>query len=277
MSTERPGPLNVHSRPRVSEIVTPARTAVVLVSLFFCTTALADGKSADEIARRALRADATAWEGSEVRVRMVLHKPSGKTKERRLEIRARRKDGGLQTVIRFLAPDDIAGTAFLTLERGGGTEQYIYLSGLKRTRRIAGREQEGSFMGSDFSYADMQPIDPKHTKNVRLPDEDIGGAPTYVIESQIAKAAGRPYGKIVTWIRKSDFVALRTRFHDGAGKLVKTLYARRVETKDGKPVVVESRMQNAATKHATELVIESMARRTDLPDSAFTPAALERL
>ena len=259
-------------------MVTAARVSVVLLSLFLSAQALADGKSADEIARRALRADAHAWEGSELRVRMVLHKPSGDRTERRMLIRARRKGDGLQTVIRFLAPDEIAGTAFLTLERaGGGTEQYIYLSGLKRTRRIAGREREGSFMGSDFSYADMQPIDAKHTKNVRLADEDVGGTPTYVIESTIAEEAGRPYGKIVTWIRKSDFVALRTRFHDRSGELVKTLYARRVETKDGKPVVVESRMQNAKTKHATELVIESMERKADLPDSAFTPSALERL
>jgi hypothetical protein len=246
--------------------------------LLLCASAFAQELTADEIARKVLRADANAWEGSEVRVRMLLAPPTGQAKERRMIILGRRKDGGLQTVIRFLAPDDIAGTAFLTLERAGGeSEQYIYLSGLKRTRRVAGREREGSFMGSDFSYADMEPIDPKHATNARLPDEDIGGAATYVIESKLAEGAGRPYGKIVTWVRKSDFVALRTRFHDRTGKLVKTLYARRVEVKDGRPVVVESRMQNAATQHATDLVIESIERKEALPDSAFTPAALERL
>lgn len=255
-----------------------SRAVPAWLCVMLCAPAFAQEPSADEIARKALRADAQAWEGSEVRLRMVLHTSSGERTERSLAILGRRKGEGLQTVIRFLAPSEIAGTAFLTLERSGGaSEQYIYLSGLKRTRRIAGREREGSFMGSDFSYADMQPIDSAHATNVRLADEDVGSSPTYVIESTIAKAADRPYGKIVTWIRKTDFVALRTRFHDYAGKLVKTLYARRVETKDGRPVVVEARMQDARTGHATELVIEAIERRADLPDSAFTPAALERM
>ena len=39
-------------------------------------------------------------------------------------------------------PADVAGTAFLLLEqKGGGSDQYIYLPGLRRTRRIVGRER----------------------------------------------------------------------------------------------------------------------------------------
>lgn len=246
--------------------------------LVLAATAHAEDPSADEIARRTLRADAFSWEGSKVRLRLTLIGADGRRSERRMEVLGRRAGEGLQTVIRFLAPADIAGTAFLTIERkGGAAEQYIYLSGLKRTRRIVGREREGSFMGSDFSYADMQRIDPEHVKNSRLPDENLGSDVCYLLESRIADSAGAPYAKIATWVRKSDFVALRTRFHDRTGKLVKTLYARRVEERDGKPVVVEARMQTAATNHATELLIESIERRDDLTDGMFTPAALEHM
>ena len=252
--------------------------SAAVLCLLSPTAVRADDPNADEIARRTLRADAFGWEGSKVRLRLTLIAPDGKTSERRMEVLGRRAGDGLQTVIRFLAPTDIAGTAFLTLERAGGpAEQYIYLSGLKRTRRIVGREREGSFMGSDFSYVDMQRIDAKHVANTRMPDENVGNDVTYVIESRIADAAGAPYGKIVTWVRKTDFVALRTRFHDKAGKLVKTLYARRVEQRDGRPVVTDARMQTAANGHATELVIESIERRDDLNDAMFTPAALEHL
>jgi hypothetical protein len=80
----------------------------------------------------------------------------------------------------------------------------------------------------------------------------------------------------MTWVRKSDLVALRTKFFDRKGALVKTLYARRVSQLEGKPVVVDARMQSASG-HATELMIDAMERRDDLPDSTFTPAALERL
>ena len=97
-----------------------------------------------------------------------------------------------------------------------------------------------------------------------------------MVESTIAKEAGSPYAKIVTWVRKTDFLALRTRFFDQQGKLVKTLYARKLRELDGKPVVVEARMQSE-NDHATELLIESMERKDEISATRNSlPAALER-
>jgi hypothetical protein len=231
--------------------------------------------TADQIADRTLRADAFAWEGARTRLHMILRNPDGKQQERSMEVVARRKNGRLQSMVRFSAPQDIAGTAFLTTEQeGGASEQYLYLSGLKRTRRIVGNDREGSFMGSDFTYADMQRIDPKFARNTRLPDENVGEDATFVIETNIKPESGALYSKVVTWVRKKDFVALRTRFFDKQGKQLKTLYAREVKTIEGKPVVVRALMQSE-NKHSTELVIDSMERKDALPDSLFTPNALE--
>lgn len=259
------------------------RISWVLVVFLCSSTALPalaaedDALSADEIARKTLRADAFGWEGAKTRLRMVLTAADGKRQERAMEVVARRDKGLLQTMVRFSAPADLAGTAFLMREQAGGaSEQYVYLSGLKRTRRIVGREREGSFMGSDFTYADMQRIDPKFTHHERKPDEQLGDAPSYVIESRIDAQSGSPYAKIVTWVRKSDFVALRTRFFDKVGKLQKTLYARKVRQLEGQPVVVEARMQSE-NGHATELFIDAMERRSDLTDAMFSPSALERM
>jgi hypothetical protein len=151
------------------------------------------------------------------------------------------------------------------------------LPGLKRTRRIVGREREGSFMGSDFTYADMQRIDSKHATHKRLPDETLGSEAVYVLESMLSESAPSAYGKVLTWVRKTDYIALRTRFHDRSGKLVKTLYTRRVREMDGKPVVVEARMQSQLKKHSTDLYIDSVEQKGDLADTDFTPAALEHL
>jgi hypothetical protein len=265
-----------------------SRTLIVLASLCFALnftgrTAHAEGTqssaepSADEIARRTLRADSWNWEGARTRLKMILVEADGRRKERAMEVTARRAGKLLQSLVRFSAPPELAGTAFLMLEQpGGASEQYVYLSGLKRTRRIVGREREGSFMGSDFSYADLQPIPVGQAKNARRADEAVGKDACYVIESTLASGGGSPYGKVVSWVRKSDFVALRTRFLDPAGKLVKTLYARRVREMDGRQVVVEARMQSE-NGHATELVLESIERRADLSDAMFTPSALERM
>ena len=240
-------------------------------------TALADDLTADQIAKKMIRGDAFGWEGARAKLRMVLTNKKGKRKERAMEVTGRRKDGLMQTMLRFKAPSDIAGTAFLMLERkNDDAEQYVYLSGLKRTRRIVGRERDGSFMGSDFTYADLQPLAERYVTNKRLPDDAVGKSPTYVVESTLAKDAPSKYSKTVTWVRKSDFVALRTRFYDRGGKLVKTLYTRKVKQIEGSPVIVEARMENATNGHTTELFVDDLAKKEDMSDLTFTPAALER-
>jgi hypothetical protein len=97
------------------------------------------------------------------------------------------------------------------------------------------------------------------------------------LESTINPKAGVAYGKVLTWVRKTDFVALRTKFFDTAGKHAKTLYVRRMKTVDGGPVVTEARMQSEQKAHATEVFVDSIERKDDMVDSQFTPAALEHL
>ena len=45
---------------------------------------------------------------------------------------------------------------------------------------------------------------------------------------------------------------------------------------EGKPVVVEARMQTQ-NNHITDLIIDSIERRDDLSEANFTPAALEHM
>ncbi|MET0389689.1 MAG: outer membrane lipoprotein-sorting protein [Polyangiales bacterium] len=207
---------------------------------------------------------------------MILTDGQGKTHEHALDVTGRKKDGRYQGLVRFSAPTQVAGTAFLMLERGEQEfEQYIFLPSIRRTRRIAGRERDASFMGSDFTYADMQGVDPKHAKHTRLADEKVGNELCYVLESTVADSAHVSYGKVLTWVRQSDMVALRTRFYDRAGKPAKTLYSRRVKAIDGKPIVVDARMHNEQASHSTEIIIDSVERKDDLSDSQFTPAELE--
>lgn len=239
--------------------------------------ALADELTAEQIAKKMVRGNAFNWEGAKASLRMVLVSKKGERKERKMEVMGRRKDGLLQSMLRFSAPSDVAGTAFLMLERKGeDSEQYVYLSGLKRTRRIVGRERDGSFMGSDYTYADMQPLSAAYASNKRLPDESIGSDSTYVLETTLSKDAPSKYSRIVSWVRKDDLVALRTRFYDRKGALLKTLYTRRVRKVEGKPVVVESRMENAQSGHITELFVDGLEQKDDMSDLMFTPSALER-
>jgi len=257
-----------------------ASKLTLVFCMFALTSAIAFAQqpqlTGDQIAQRTLRGDAFGWDGAKTRLRMTITERGGGPRTRLMEILGRRSDGLLQTVVRFLSPDDVAGTAFLMLEqRGARSEQHVYLPGLRRTRRIVGRETEGSFMGSDFTYADMQGVDPAHATHRRLPDEKVGPTACYVVESTIKPEARSSYAKTQSWVRTTDYLPLRTRFYDRAGKVLKTLYTRRVGDLSGKPIVMEARMANEQTGHQTDLFVESIERSDGLPDATFTPSALE--
>ena len=267
---------NRHTTQRKARYARAMVVACLIAGIPALAPVAADSLTAQQIADRVVRSDTSNWVGTRTRVRMTLSEGNVTKQERSMEFVGRKKDGKYQGRLTFLTPADVAGTTFLMLESGPNqAEQYIYTPALKRTRRIAGRERDGAFMGSDFTYADMQGIDKKDAAHQRLSDENIGNEPCYVLETTINPNAKAGYGKVVSWIRKTDYVALRTKFFDRAGKHIKTLYTRRVKQVDGGPVITEARMQTEATAHATEIFVDSIERKDDLPDGEFTPAALE--
>jgi hypothetical protein len=257
----------------------PPLAAVALALLFASPPARADdaNPTAGELARNALDHDTFGFEGTQIHARLILTDPSGQTQERAFDGISKKGDGRLvKSVIRFTAPANVAGTAFLMIQHAGAPdEQYIYLSRMKTTRRIGGTgEREGSFMGSDFSYADLERKDVRDATYARLPDEPVGKDPCFVLQST-PNPGTAAYSKVITWVRQKDWIPLRVQMFGKDGQLDKTMFTRRVRVVDGKPVVVESHTENARTHHQTDLVLDDVQFKSDLPDAAFTPAALE--
>jgi hypothetical protein len=241
------------------------------------TAARADdaNPTADELARQTLAHDTFGFEGTELHARLLLTDLDGRKQERAFDgISKKGPDGLIKSVIRFTAPSNVAGTAFLMVQHSGtADEQYIYLSRMKTTRRIGGTgEREGSFMGSDFSYADLERKDVRDATYARLPDDPVGKEACFVLQ---ANPRAGVYSKVVMWIRQKDFLPLRVQMFGKDGGLDKTVFTRRISTIDGKTVIVETHTENARTHHQTDLVIDELAFKSDLPDASFTPAALE--
>lgn len=233
------------------------------------------GRTAQQIIDRTLAQDAFGWEGAEARLRMVLHNARGETRTRVMDTLTKRSGGLLSTVVRFREPAEVAGTAFLQIQRRGQEDdQYLYLPAIRRARRIVGRQREGSFMGSDFLYSDFERREVRDATHRRLPDEQLDGIACFVVES--APRSG-PYGRVQSWIRQQDHLPLRVKFFDRQDRLLKTLYARRIRQEQGRPVISEARMVNHQAGTSTELFLDAIHFRADIPDAVFSPTALDRL
>ncbi|MDY7029898.1 MAG: outer membrane lipoprotein-sorting protein, partial [Spirochaetota bacterium] len=87
-------------------------------------------------------------------------------------------------VIVFHSPATVKDTRFLSIENTNrDDDQWIYLPALGRVRRIAASEGDSSFMGTDFTYNDMQSREVYEDNHTLLREERFQEWDCYVVES----------------------------------------------------------------------------------------------
>jgi hypothetical protein len=175
----------------------------------------------------------------------------------------------------FDAPSDVKGTALLTRENEGKpNDQWLYFPSQRRLQRIAQARRNGYFMGTDFTYEDMDPesIDNYAYRHVR--SETLDGMDCFVIEAVPANEKQRRssgYGRRLLWIRKDIFFTVRIEYFDRRNKLIKTQVNSELENLQGDVWRAgKSFVDNLAKHHQTEVVATSRDMETELPESTFT-------
>ena len=133
--------------------------------------------------------------------------------------RIRTGDGPLKvtrSLMFFTAPENMKNTGFLSWDFDDPRiedKQWIYLPRSNRTKRIAGNDKRLSFMGTDFSHADMA-MRNIHNYNYTITSEEmLNEHKVWVIEStpvskQVIAEDG--YTKSILYIRQDNFITLRT-------------------------------------------------------------------
>ncbi|MEW6666937.1 MAG: outer membrane lipoprotein-sorting protein [Thermodesulfobacteriota bacterium] len=134
-------------------------------------------------------------------------------------------DGIRRALLVFTEPRDIAGTALLTWElEGGEKKQWLYLPGQEKMQRIADQSKKSYFMGTDFTYEDLEPDVIDNYNYTLTGSEKVGDADCYVVAAVPATREGQrksAYGKRIAWVRKDIFFPLKIEFFDPRGRLLK--------------------------------------------------------
>jgi len=210
-------------------------------------------------------------------VNMILVESDGSEKNRLVEEWSTENDAGLnRSVIVFHKPASVKNTRFLMKERSeGDADQWIYLPGLGRVRRIAASEGDSSFMGTDFTYDDMAGRDVEDDNHSILREETLNGYDGYVVESVPKDPSSSQYSKRIQWVAKENWIPIKVEFYDKDGELLKVMRSERIETVQGYPTVINTTMKNVQTGHATKLNIQKLRYNEDLEDGLFTVNFLE--
>jgi len=209
---------------------------------------------------------------------MILINDKGQTKQR--VVRAVRKEYGdlSKSMIRFLSPADVKGTGFLIWENADrDDDQFLYLPALKQDpRRIASSEKSSRFMGTEFTYEDLENRKVDKDDHKLLREEKLDGKQVYVVESIPKKGSDSQYKKLVSWVRPDIWIPVKIEFYDNRGVLLKVLTVKKFEQIQGIWTTMDSVMDNVQDKKKTQLTLGKVQYNTDIPDEYFTERYLKR-
>lgn len=231
--------------------------------------------TADTIIDKMIEQDPLGYGGAEARLLMVLVNNRNQENKRKVVMKSRKDDKVRRMYVRFQSPADVAGTAFLGIDNDGDRQQHLFLPATAKTRRISSKQRNASFVGTDYSYADLDNRDVDDSKKTKLADEKVGAEDCYVVEA-IPSSAESEYGKVTLWIAKKSWLPLRIRFFDKAGTEIKRLTVKEVKQVEGRWVITESKMVDLKREHTTVMKVVEIDLKDDIPLEQFTERALSR-
>jgi hypothetical protein len=201
---------------------------------------------------------------------MIITSASGNERRRQLDAFSLDTRDETMTLIRFISPKDIAGTAFLAISRDDGTEeQHLYLPALRRARRIAGNMKRHLFVNSDFTYEDLERRHPDRDSHRLLGVATHRERACWQLEDVPKPESNSQYGRIMRWITQDGDLPVRIDLYDKRDTLVK-----RYEALEWKPIqgiwtITMARMTDLAKKRSTTLLTERVVYDTDLSEGLF--------
>lgn len=251
------------------------KTAVLFLALALALPVAAEEPSAEAIVRKATDSGQPASSKQKTTMTLV----DGKAERvRSLQIsRAKSAKGEWSTRIEFLEPKDVAGTVLLSVEKDGGVSQHLYLPGVKRVRKLVGKQRGGAFMGSDFAYEDLAPRDLGKSTYKRLADETVAGKTCWTVEATPTKDAESAYTKTILSITKDDFTTVRVRFFDAKAETkVLDVDPTKIHVEGDVRIPKHMLMTSKKDGHKTVIEVGAIDLKATLDPATFDPASLDR-
>ena len=187
------------------------------------------------------------------------------------------KSGGeTANLIRFLDPEDIAGTGLLSIDKAdGSTDQWLYLPALDRVRRISSDRKGGRFVGSDLYFEDLQERKPSKDRHRILGKQTENGILCDVLESVPLDADDSVYKKRISWVDSATAIPQRVDyFEKDINTPSKRWLLRSKKRNQGYWTLTDSRMIDLVSGHETRMVVDVVLYDQNLPVKLFTSQAL---
>ena len=236
-------------------------------------------QDAREISKKS--SDAIEFTSMEMATTLYIYDNKGNSRERQVAVATGTFDGVTKTLMRFLAPADVQGTSILIYDYNDkADDMWVYLPSLRRTRRIVSTERGKSFMGSEFSNADMSRPNIDDFEYKLLGEEKFNGKDCWKIEA-VAKNRDveTEYGfrKRVSFIDKATFLVQQSEMYDKSEKQIKLhVFSDYRKQPYGKYFSFAMEMKNVQNNRRSEMRITRFQLGSSLNEASFAVANLEK-
>ncbi len=250
-----------------------AMVVALMVVGALAQTAVAEEKEASDIIEQAVDRHTLGFEAGRATVELTVVDRQGEERVLELDVRSRRRDDESRTMMELQNPADVRGQAFLFHENEEGNDDiWMYVPAFEVTRRVEGSQRQAAFLGTHFTFADLESQDLREATYERLGDETIGDYQVYVVEATPEDPAQSDYKKVVAYVRQDDYIPIRIRYYDRDGELDKTLFTERLETsgegEDEATYIQRSTLRSETGGHTT-IEIKELDTEVELPSSIF--------
>jgi len=255
----------------------------IVVGALAADNAFASPHDADAIAQNvAAREEGAA---TRRRIAMTLTDRRGRSEERLAVVHRQNTDAARQTRITFLEPKRSRDFSFLShdpLDSGAQGNRWMYSPFERKVRRIPASDRGDSFMGTDFSYEDVQ-----SQLKFALDDWDFGYVGKRTVDGhEHYEITGRPqtqriarelgYGGFTATIDATTWMPLRIEFVDIRERPLKRIEVREIERIDGVWTPRDIVATNHRTGHSTRFRFQNVEYLPALSARLFDPQALTR-
>ncbi len=266
-------------------------TLTLLFGSTIATHVLAEGKvpaslSAKDIMQKVY--DREDGNHSVMDMEMILIDKNGDQRVR--QVKSFGRDAGpngqdSESIMFFLSPADVKNTGFLSYDYDDDNkddDQWLYLPALKKVKRIASSDKSSSFMGTDFTYADMNERNINHYEYKLLKEDMVNNDKVWVIEATPITEKEKEetgYTKSVLFVRQDNFVVIRGLNFVEQGNKLKYMDTKKLELIDGVWVATEFTMttkKDKETLHQTLLKLTNIKFNQPQPADTFSTRRLEK-
>jgi hypothetical protein len=260
----------------------------VLVVLLFAIVAVLPLSAAAEGEPTGLeiitKADEARRAKSEYQVMtMTLENSRGQQRVRTIEGWEREiSDEEEQRFSRFKEPADVKDTTLLTYDYEEKDDDiWLYLPALKKVKRILSSNKGDYFMGSDFTYEDMENIDLTNWTYSVEGKEVLDGTECWIIDAvaNTDKERGETsYNKLRYWVGTDDHIIRKIDYTDKKDRHSKQLIVsdiRPTSSTDSRKRGHKMEMKNFLTEHRTLIDITTLELDVPVDDNTFSQRSLQ--